>query len=830
VAQPPEDELITLRGAPLEASAVLQDRGITLVETLHATPPVPLPAADGPLCLGRFQTLGEIGRGGMGRVLEASDPELGRTVAVKVLIDPSEVSDAQLARFAAEARITSQLEHPNIVPIYDMGATAEGLVFFVMKKVVGRSLREIIDALAAGDEETARIWTLRRLLTTIVAVCNGVAFANDRGVLHRDIKPDNIMLGQYGEVLLMDWGVARLIGAPAEPLLAPQDTSFGSVPVTLDGVTVGTPGYMSPEQGKGDTTTLDAPSDVFSLGAVLYELLTLTRAYKGANVYATLFASVSGPPQDPRERAPDRGIPDELAEVCLRALEYEPADRYPTAGALAAAIEEFLEGSKRREAAALHLIEAEAAWVRYRAALAERAELEVQRRRLETSLESWLPIEEKGELLDVWERLASLGPESAEAFSELTAGCEGALSRDPGNPAARELLARAHYARFEEAETAGDAEDQAYFRRRVLAYDDDGHFAVLLAGIGSVSLRTDPPGAEVTCARFDQRSLVWPPVDERPLGHTPLVQVPLEPGSWLLTVSAPGRATMNYPVHLGRGQHWDGGDAPIPLLSTADLAPSERYVPAGPLRLWRRSRRAGQPRRCGSLAAGVRGRCSARDGRAVVHLRERCRPAGPGRGLGPRAPGRVGHEGRPQGSLLGAAPRGNPVRGARGGPGRGPLEHELAGVRHHLGGRDGLRRLARRRDRPALAAAAGALVGEGGAGGRSPGLPLGESPGSVAVQDEGEPRRGRSPRARGHLRGGCVGLRREGHGGRSTGLVRRAVLRRRREPPGRAGRRLGLRGCVLSLGVARGAARVGGLGVRGTAALSADRQRLTSTS
>ncbi len=582
MAQPPHDELITLRGAPLEASAVLQDRGITLVETLHATPAVPLPAADGPLCLGRFQTLGEIGRGGMGRVLKASDPELGRTVAVKVLIDPSQVTDEQLARFASEARITSQLEHPNIVPVYDMGATADGLVFFVMKKVVGRSLREIIDALAAGDEESARIWTLRRLLTTFVAVCNGVAFANDRGVLHRDIKPDNIMLGQYGEVLLMDWGVARLIGAPAEPLQAPQDTSFGSVPVTLDGVTVGTPGYMSPEQGKGDTATLDSPSDVFSLGAVLYELLTLTRAYRGANVYATLFASVSGPPQDPRERAPDRGIPAELAEVCLRAVEYESADRYPTAGALAAAIEEFLEGSKRREAAALHLVEAESAWVRYRAALAERAELEVQRRRLETSLEPWLPIEEKRELLDVWERIATLGPESAEAFSELTAGCEGALSRDPGNPAARQLLARAHYARFEEAETAGDAEDQAYFRRRVLAYDDDGHFAVLLAGIGAVSLRTDPLGATVTCARFDRRSLVWTPVDERSLGQTPLVEVPLEPGSWLLTVSAPGRASMSYPVYLGRGQHWDGGDEPIPLLSRAELAPSERYVPAGP--------------------------------------------------------------------------------------------------------------------------------------------------------------------------------------------------------------------------------------------------------
>ncbi len=577
------DDTITLRGRPLDASALLHDRGITLSSTLQAVAAVRRPVPEGdPVSLGRFQTLGEIGRGGMGRVLEASDPELGRTVAVKVLIDPDTVSDEQLARFAAEARITSQLEHPNIVPVYDMGATAEGLLYFVMKKVVGRSLREIIDSLAEVDPESTRIWTLRRLLTTFVAVCNGVAFANDRGVLHRDIKPDNIMLGQYGEVLLMDWGVARIIGSPARPLHEPQDTSFGSVPVTLDGVTVGTPGYMSPEQARADLASLDAPSDVFSLGAVLYELLTLTSAFRGDSVYATLFAAMCGAPQDPRDRAPERRVPDELAEICLCALAHEPGDRYPNAAALAAAIEEFLEGSKRREAAAAHLAEAEAAWDRYRAALQEAERLEVERRRLEHTVEPWRPIEQKRELLAVWERIGALGPASADAFSELIAGCEAALSRDPGNPAARELLARAHYARFEEAESAGDTADQAYFRRRVLAHDDDGRFAALISGVGAISLRTDPPGAQVTCARFDRRGLLWTLVDQRDLGATPLIQAPLDPGSWLLEVRAPGRAPMRYPVHLPRGHHWDSGERPVPLLATADLAPHERYVPAGP--------------------------------------------------------------------------------------------------------------------------------------------------------------------------------------------------------------------------------------------------------
>ncbi len=583
MAHDPSDETVTLRGGPLEASAMLHDRGITLVETRAAIAPVRMPELEDELIsLGRFQIRSEIGRGGMGRVLKAVDPELGRTVAVKVLIDPDEVSDEQLARFAAEARITSQLEHPNIVPVYDMGATGDGELYFVMKEVVGRSLREIIDALSGGDEETVRVWTLRRLLTTFVSLCNGVAFANDRGVLHRDIKPDNVMLGQYGEVLLMDWGVARLIGEPGEATAVTHESSFGSMPVTMDGSTVGTPGYMSPEQAKGDLASLDAPSDVFSLGAVLYELLTLTRAYRGANVYATLYASMGGPPEDPRTKTPERRIPDELAEVCLKALARAPGDRYPTAAALASAIEEFLEGSRRREAAAAHLVEADAAWTRYRQATEERARLSREQRRLEGEVEPWRPLEQKQELLDVWERLGALGPESADAFSELIAGCEAALSRDPGNPGARALLARAHYARFEEAETSGDTEDQAYFRRRVLAYDDGGRFAALLAGVGAVSLRTDPPGATVTAARFDVGGLVWNLVEERPLGFTPLVEVPLDPGSWLLTVRAPGRAPMRYPVHLPRGHHWDSGSAPLPLLAEGALAASERYVPAGP--------------------------------------------------------------------------------------------------------------------------------------------------------------------------------------------------------------------------------------------------------
>ena len=567
---------------PDRSSADTVDLPDSRAATLSEDPTARMaPIHDLPLSLGRFQTLGEIGRGGMGRVLEASDPQLGRTVAVKVLLNPKEISAEQLARFAAEARITSQLEHPNIVPVYDMGTTPEGEIYFVMKKVEGRSLGEVLSALRAGDADAVRTWTLHRLLTTLISLCNAVAFAHDRGVLHRDLKPDNVMLGRFGEVLLMDWGVARVMGTRETTRHSGDVDASVTIPETMDGSTIGTPGYMSPEQARGDLELLDGRSDVWSLGALLYELLTLARAYEGRNLFALIFASMSGPPADPRERAPDRQIPDEIAEVCLQALDQDPAARFPTASAMASAVEDFLEGSKRKRAAAAKLADAEAAWGRYVEAGEEQRYLQVRLRDLELTVEPWRPIPEKGELLGSRERLAALGPERAEAFGEVVLGCEQALSQDPGNPGARELMARACYARFEEAETAGDAEDQAYFRRQVLAYDA-GRYAALLRGTGAVTLRTRPEGAEVIAQRFDVRSLVWKLGEPLELGRTPLIGASLEPGSWLLTVSAPGHQPMRYPVRIPRGRHHDAGPDPLPLLRPRELGAGMSYVPAGP--------------------------------------------------------------------------------------------------------------------------------------------------------------------------------------------------------------------------------------------------------
>ena len=351
-----EEDIVTKVHSAVD---IMKGLGVATAPTLASQGTWPGASPDSPggvetgEMLGRFRVSKVLGAGGMGKVLEALDPELLRAVAVKLILDHNEVDEHMLARFVAEAQITAQLDHPNIVPVYEMGVTTDGQIFFVMKKVQGKSLREILDDIKAGDPLTMQFWNTFRLLMAFIWVCQAVAYAHDHGVLHRDLKPDNIMLGDFGQIYVMDWGIARLMGDKTEKLRVETGDAV-SPAMTMDGCAVGTAGYMSPEQARGEVHALDTRTDVWALGAVIYEILTLEPAYDDPEPIPRMISTMEGPPADPCVRAPKIDIDPEIAAVCMKAMAHDRNDRIQSALELGFAIGQYLEGVKERnpEAAA----------------------------------------------------------------------------------------------------------------------------------------------------------------------------------------------------------------------------------------------------------------------------------------------------------------------------------------------------------------------------------------------------------------------------------------------------------------------------------------------
>jgi serine/threonine-protein kinase len=282
--------------------------------------------------------------GGIGRVWLARDPRLGRDVALKELRPERAGRPEAWARFLREAQITGQLEHPGIVPIYEVGQRPDDQApFYTMRFVRGRTLAEAAAAYHArlGRNE-ARPSDLRELVVAFVGVCNAVAYAHSRGVLHRDLKPPNVVLGDFGEVIVLDWGLARLTGqaGPDDNPAGPQVESGAGVEATAEGRVLGTPGYMAPEQAEGRPDRLGPATDVYGLGAILYEILTGRPPFTGTITLEILRRVAHEPPAPPRSLS--AGVPRPLEAVCLKALEKTPEQRYGTAKELATEVQQWL--------------------------------------------------------------------------------------------------------------------------------------------------------------------------------------------------------------------------------------------------------------------------------------------------------------------------------------------------------------------------------------------------------------------------------------------------------------------------------------------------------
>ena len=562
----------TLTPARLEALSGERRSADTMVNVDAGPPsmgPASLPPFPGKLAGPRYTLREMLGSGGTGDVVAALDREVRRVVALKTLQRHIAGDRVISARFVEEARITAQLEHPNIVPVYDLGAAPDGQPYYTMRIVKKRSLRDVL-----GRPEVRAQWPTVRLVGAFLQVTRALEYAHSRGVLHRDVKPENILLGDFGEVYLADWGLAKLEATSA--IIIHEVGSSPPPNVTNAG---GTPGYISPEVLKGDWEHVDHRADLFALGVVLYEILVGRSPFDGNGIQETLFNTCEKAPQRPSTLVPD--CPLLLEDLCLALLAKDPNARPQSAEKVAQQVEDFLEGAKERER---RLEEArglcncaEEPVRRYHHLERERQRLSLKAREVLKAIKGWEPVQKKRagwsleDLADKADREAGLV--LAEAIELYTK----ALGYDAACADAHLGLADLYWSRARAAEEHRRVATQVYYEALVGEHDQ-GHYAAILKSGARLSLRSNPPGAHVIAQRYFERERVLVAGDEEYLGCTPVREARLEPGSYVVTLKAEGFRDARYPLLLARGTHHEGV---VNLRTEEELGKDFVYIPGG---------------------------------------------------------------------------------------------------------------------------------------------------------------------------------------------------------------------------------------------------------
>lgn len=579
--------------------------------------------------LGRYDDLGILGNGGMGEVRQIRDKELNRNLAMKILHARLLGRDAAIARFIEEGQVCAQLQHPNIVPVHEIGQLDDGRFYFTMKEIKGRAFSDaILEVHRAIENDRWKItetgWSFRKLIDAFHQCCQAISYAHSKGVLHRDLKPDNIMLGEYGEVLVVDWGIAKVLDRRDYVLEMEEETtihtdrSSSESFVTRMGQIAGTPSYMAPEQAMGKINELDARTDIYALGAILYEILTGRAPYFGTDGREILERVLLGPPQsirtvnqsiDPQafsfeylemvnslDSVQYKGppLPDELVEACEKAMAREKTDRYSSVEEFSQILSDWLEGAKKREQA-LKIVD-------------EALELEETKREMrekarelrEKSTEGLKPIKhwQGEEVKGTW---WAMGVEAQKLTQEAELlkivqeqKLQGALTHKADLEEAHLELAKRYLQEHKKAEYSRHTElvkqKEIKLREHVDALPEGNvekkSFLTYLKGTGVLSIVCDTEGVEILLEQFVSHHRRLVPKTIASLGRTRLKEYPLEMGSYRLRLRKKGCHEVFYPVSIGRSEHWNcldpfGNLKPIHIPKIGEIGENECFVPAG---------------------------------------------------------------------------------------------------------------------------------------------------------------------------------------------------------------------------------------------------------
>ena len=520
-------------------------------------------------------------RGGMGALTEVHDQLLGRTL-VRKRPRRRRRTDAGFRAFVHEAQVTAGLSHPAIVPLYELLHDEQGYSY-LMPRIEGITLHDVFKGIVAGDLGTLRRYGLPRLLGIFRTVCGAIAHAHERGVVHRDLKPNQILLGKLDEVRVVDWGLAARSGGHRGALDDPVGGSLSTGSIR-SGQTVlkglhGSPIYQPPERLVLGAVAAHPTQDVYALGAILYQLLTneppIGPEREGESGAAYLerardeIASLRPPSAAGWVDSPDPA----WDRICLRCLASDPADRYANAGVLFKEVEgalSDLEARQRRRARAAACLRAGRAALdeleEARRALAGARDL---RRKLADDTPPHAPLERKRALWEAEDRVEALDRAHEERYAAVEGEFEKALGHDRESKAARAALADLHMARMVQAEADGTGGEAAYHRARLETFDDGSRVVALGRG-GTLRIEGQPARATARLAQLEEIDRRRVPGDWRPIDAAGEA-IDLESGSYQIEIAAPGRATARYALRIDRGS----------IQRLAPRLPERAAVPAG---------------------------------------------------------------------------------------------------------------------------------------------------------------------------------------------------------------------------------------------------------